>query len=376
MVTLVDGILPAGGGETLAHEIIARLDPERFERTLCVSRWSPGSARQPEIAEALRRLDDAGVRFLGLERRSARDLRAWRPLLSLLRRERIDVLHAHKFGSNLWGAVLGTIARTPVVVAHEHTWSFVGQPMRRFLDRNLIARNVDAFLTVSREDRRRMIEIERIPAEKLIFVPNGIPPLPPPSGRDVRRELGIEPGAPVVGNVGSLRPQKALDVLVRAAGVLADRVPGVRILIVGEGEERGALERQIAELGLEGTVTLLGYRPDVPDVLRGVDVAASSSDFEGTPLSILEYMEAGLPVVSTRVGGVPDLIEPAVHGQLVERRDHLALADAIAELLGDRARAEQMGRRARERRRREFDIEVTVREVARIYERLAGRITA
>ncbi|MGH2990839.1 MAG: glycosyltransferase [Solirubrobacterales bacterium] len=376
-MTLVDGIGLGGGGERLAREIITRLDRERFDRTLCVSRWPPGNQRAPAVAAALAELDQAGVRFLGLQRGSALNVAAWRSLLTTLRRERVDILHAHKFGSNLWAAILGPLARTPVVIAHEHTWSFEGQPVRRFIDRHLIARRANAFLTVSREDRRRMIEIERIDPAKLIFVPNGIPPSPTPSGRDVRAQLGLVPQVPVVGTVCALRPQKALDVLVRAAAALRGRFTTLRVLIVGDGPERPALERQIGELRLGETVTLLGHRSDVPDVLRAFDVAVCSSNFEGTPLSILEYMEAGLPVVATRVGGVPDLIEPGEHGLLVEPGDPGALAKALAELLGDHSRRAEMGRRGRERRRREFDIEVTVGRVARIYEALArGEVPA
>ena len=376
-MTLVDVIGLSGGAEKLTREIIMRLDRERFERTLCVSRWSPGNQRDPAVAAVLDELDRAGVRFLGLQRRSTVNVAAWWPLLARLRRERVDILHAHKFGSNVWATILGPLVRTPVVIAHEHSWSFDGQPVRSFLDRNLIARRADAILTVSREDRRRMIEIERIDPAKLIFVPNGIPPPPPPSGRDVRAELGLGPQVPVVGTVCALRPQKALDVLVRAAAALGGRFTALRVLIVGDGPERPALERQICELGLGETVTMLGHRSDVPDVLRAFDVAVCSSNFEGTPLSILEYMEAGLPVVATRVGGVPDLIDSGEHGLLVEPGDPGALANALAELLGDHPRSAEMGRRGRERRRREFDIEVTVEHVERIYEALVrGEVPA
>jgi glycosyltransferase involved in cell wall biosynthesis len=376
-MTLVDGIGLGGGGEKLAREITTRLDPERFERTLCVSRWHLENQRVPAVAAVLAELDRAGVRFLGLQRGSALNVAVWRSLLATLRRERVDILHAHKFGSNLWATILGPLARTPVVIAHEHTWSFEGQPVRRFLDRHLIARRADAFLTVSREDRRRMVEIEGIDPAKLIFVPNGIPPPPPPSGRDLRAELGLGPRVPVVGTVCALRPQKALDVLVRAAAALSGQLPALRVVIVGDGPERPALERQIGELGLGETVTLLGHRSDVADVLGAFDVAVCSSNFEGTPLSILEYMEAGLPVVATRVGGVPDLIESGEHGLLIEPGDPGALAKALAELLGDRPRSAEMGRRGRERRRREFDIEVTVGRVERIYEALArGEVPA
>jgi len=167
-----------------------------------------------------------------------------------------------------------------------------------------------------------------------------------------------------------LRPQKAVDVLVRAAGILRAEFPLLRVLIVGSGEEREALERLIAELDLSSTVSMLGFRTDVPELLPIFDVAASSSDFEGSPLSVLEYMEAALPVVSTRVGGVPDLVEDGVTGLLVDRGDPQALANAIAELLRDPERRVQMGRIAQERRRSKFDIDLTVERIEQLYEEL------
>lgn len=375
VVTLVDGIGLAGGAERLAREIVVRLDPDRFERTLCVSRWSDERAAAAARAGALAELEGRGVRFLGLRRRGTWDVLSWGPLLALLR-DGVDILHSHKIGSNFWAAVLGTIARTPAIVAHEHTWSFQGQPLRKLLDRRLIAARADAFLAVSELDRRRMIETERIDPAKVIFVPNGIPEPPPRGGGDIRRELGIDPRAPIVGTVCALRPQKALAVLLDAAAILARRCSGVQVLIVGEGPERAELERRIAVLGLAGTVTLLGHRDDVRDLIADFDAAVCCSDFEGTPLSVLEYMQASLPIVATRVGGIPDIVRDGVGGILVEPRDPAALAAATARILEDPGLAAKLGSAARQRQLAEFDIGVTVRAVERIYEGLASGLTA
>lgn len=375
VVTLVDGIGLAGGAERLAREVVLRLDPDRFEPTLCVSRWSDERARAAEAAGALAGLERAGVAFLGLRRRGTYDLASWRPLWRLLR-DGTDVLHGHKIGSNVWASVLGTLARTPAIVAHEHTWSFQGQPLRKLLDRRLIASRADAFLAVSELDRRRMIAVERIDPAKVIFVPNGIPEPPPRGGGDIRRELGLDAATPLVGTVCALRPQKALEVLVDAAAILARRIGELRVLVVGEGPERPALERRISELGLTRTILMLGHRDDVRDLIGELDVAVCSSDFEGTPLSVLEYMQASLPIVATRVGGVPDIIADGSEGILVEPRDPGALANAIDRLLRDRDLAARLGAGARRRQLAEFDIGVTVRAVERIYEGLASGLTA
>jgi glycosyltransferase involved in cell wall biosynthesis len=142
------------------------------------------------------------------------------------------------------------------------------------------------------------------------------------------------------------------------------------VLIAGEGAERPGLEALVVELGLDDAVTLLGARSDVPDVLDAVDVAASTSAYEGSPLALMECMAAGRPVVATRVGGVPDLIEHGKHGLLVDPGDPAAVARALVELLLDPRRAAEMGRHGRERQAREFDLDVMTRTLEELYERL------
>lgn len=369
VLTLVDHLGTTGGAERLALDIATGLATARFRSTLCASRFVAAATPTEGEREALVRMRGAGTCFLPLGRRRRGEIWPWRHLLAYIRRERVDVIHAHMFGSNLWATMLGRLARVPVVVAHEHTWSFEGEPLKRMLDRELIGRWSDVFLAVSRADRRKMIEIERIPAERVRYLANGIAPRAPTPGRDLRGELGVGAG-PLVGAVGALRAQKAYDVLIRAAARLRETHPALHVLIAGEGPEKERLQELVRELGLVDVVLLLGRRLDVPDVLAELDVAVCASDFEGSPLAVMEYMAAGLAIVATRVGGVPDLIEDRVHGLLVEARDDAALAAATDELLSDRALASRLGANARERRRTEFDLDVMVGNVEALYEEL------
>jgi glycosyltransferase involved in cell wall biosynthesis len=367
VVTLVDSI-GTGGGERIAVQTTALLEPSRFERTLCVTREASGAESAEYISAMAEKLRSASVRVIQLRRRSRTNIYAWLPLLQLLRRERIDVLHSHKFGANVWAAVLGRLARVPVIIAHEHSWSFEGRPLRRLLDRELIARFSTVVLAVSREDRRRMIEIEDIPPDRVVVIPNGIPELAPSTGRDVLTPLGIPLGAPVVGTVSMLRPEKGVDVLIQAAALLKPDFPALRVLVAGDGD-RATYEALIGDLGLDDTVHLLGLRTDVADLLGAFHVAVNCSEREGSPLSVMEYMAAGRPVVATRVGGVPDLITDGVEGLLVQRHDPAALAAAIGALLKDPSRATEMGRKARERQNREFTLQATVSQLEDLYER-------
>lgn len=351
----------------MAATIAAHLDPERFDRVLCSTR--------PETVATLRsELEAAGVEVVFLDRRSTASVHAWAPLVSLLRSGRVDVLHAHKFGSNVWGTVLGRLTRVPVVVAHEHSWSYEGHRVRRCLDRHIVGRGADAFIAVSREDARRMQTVEHIDPRVIRYVPNGIPPMAPVQ-HDVRAELGIPADAPVVGSVGQLRPEKAFDLLIRAARILRGDHPDLRVLIAGEGPERPRLEELVRELGLTDTVRLLGLRRDVPDVLAAFDVAVCCSPAEGSPLSVMEYMAAGVAVAATRVGGIPDLVSDGVHGTLVEPGNARVLARAIDGLLADPAKRREMGNAGRERQAREFDLGVMVERIEDLYVELHRRST-
>ncbi len=374
-----------GGGEGFARKLAAALDKDRFDVTFCVTRWGQEDPDDPAVVTILEEFERTGVRFMPLHRRGRMDGQAalwggraaiwqWRPVFSALRNWPVDVLHAHMFGSNVWGATLGTLARTPVVVAHEQTWSFEGQPLRKLLDRQVIARGSDAFVAVSSEDRRRMIEIEGIPADHVEMIPNAIPTLPEPSA-DVRAELGLADDDRVVGTICELRPQKALEVLVRSVAILASTVERFKVVIAGDGTEAESIRTLIAELGLQDVIMMIGRRTDVADVLAAFDVSVLSSDFEGTPLAVMEAMASGTPVVATRVGGVPDLIDDGVHGLLVERRDPEAMAEAVRSILEDQALASRLADAARERQQREFDMAAAANRFGGLYERLYAEAT-
>ena len=371
VVTLIDyiglggGAKEFGGAEAVAVSLTTRLDPERFRRTMVLYGRSEDPEDRREQEAMAGRLRAGGVEVIQLPRRSRYDLAAWRPLLRLLRTEGVHVLHAHKFGSNFWASVVARLAPVPIVFAHEHTWAFEGQPLRRFIDRWIIATGVDVYLAVSRMDQRRMISVEHIPAERVRVLPNGIPQPPSDLAVDLRSELGLPADAPVVGATGIFRAQKDFPTLVAAHARVRERVADAQLVILGDGPERPAIEQAIAAHGLEGTVHLPGLRVDAASLARGFDVAVNSSTFEGSSLAILEYMATARPIVATAVGGTPDLLGDT--GRLVPASDAPALAEAVADLLCDPPTAAALGLRALERQRAEFDIDVQVSRLEALY---------
>jgi glycosyltransferase involved in cell wall biosynthesis len=366
ILMLVDGIGPTtGGGERMAAGLASTLATRGHEIVLCVTRVSSPEHRKP--------LERAGVRVLSLERRGRLRFWAFRPLVKLLRGEEIQVIHSHKFGSNVWGVLLGRLCRVPVVVAHEQTWSYEGQIHRVLLD-TLIGRLCSAFIAVSSMDRDRMISREHVPAAKIRVIPNAYIPRSDSGGGDLRGELAIPAGTPIVGTVAVLRPQKALHVLLEAFAKLDGPDPQPRLVIAGGGEAATAeeLRDRSRELGIDDRVSFLGRRQDIGTLLEAFDVAAMSSDFEGTPLFALECMSAGKALVATDVGGLPELVEDGRSGLLVPRRDSDRLAAAIGSLLADPELRQRVGDNARERAR-EFTIDRIADRFTALYESLLAQ---
>jgi glycosyltransferase involved in cell wall biosynthesis len=370
VLMLVDNVNEeSGGAERFAVGLAAALPAQRCEVWLCTTRV----ARGPLIAT----LGNAGVRHLHLGRRPGRlDPVAFRPLARTLRNQRIDVLHAHMFGSNVWGTLIGRMCRVPVVVANETTWSYQGQPLRRTLDGQLIGRFADTFVAVSEADRARMVSIEGVPQEKTVVIPTAfVPRVGCEAGSNLRAELGLGAEDLVIGTIAILRPQKALHVLVDAFARLAPSLPHAHLVITGPspGPVRGELEEQARVLGLQERVHFLGQRDDVEAVWRAFDVGAMSSDFEGFPLAAIECLTCGVPLVATAVGGLRDIVEDGRTGVLVPPQDPAALAAALGALLRDPERRVRLGAAGRARAQA-FTMERIAARFAELYRRLLGDV--
>jgi glycosyltransferase involved in cell wall biosynthesis len=363
-----------GGAERFTLGLAAALPRDRIEPWVCVTRSATDGA--------LRILREAAVPTVILGRRTRWQSHRMFGLSRLLHRQRFDVLHSHMFGSNVWGMVLGRLARVPVLVAHEHTWSFEGNPARVWADANVIGRLATRFVAVSSLDARRMVEHEGVPAEKVVALPTAWVPRPDSAG-DIRAELGLDPGTPLIATAAVLRPQKAIDVLLDAFALVLQSIPAAHLVIAGDSVMRPngtrdplrqTLEAHAAQLGIAGSVHFLGVREDVDSILAAANAAALSSDFEGTPLFLFECMAHDAPLVATAVGGVPDVIDDGSSGILVPPRDPGALADGLTQLLADPDRRAALCTAAR-RRLDDFRIEVVAGRFADLYEELLAART-
>lgn len=363
VLAVLDSPTDQGGAERFALGLASHLPRDRFEPWVCSTRFS-----SPEASEALA---DAGVTHLSLRRRGKLDVHRLSGLAMLLKMGRFDVVHAHMFGSNVWGTILGRLCNVPVVIAHEHNWSYSGEIMRRMIDRHLIARYATRFVAVSESNRSRMIELEGIPPSKVLVLPTAYIPHRITAPTDIRAELGLPADSHVIGVAATLRVEKALEVLISAVPYVQTRFPETHLVIAGDGPRREALERQVVGMDLTRSVHFLGERRDVTPILETLDVGALSSDWEGMPLFVLECMATGTPVVATSVGGLPEMIEHDRTGLLVPPRDPAALGEAIGDLLADPERRRRLAAAAAARMDA-LTIERVAERFANLYEELVS----
>ena len=367
-VAFLKDILPVtGGAERLLMQTLLSLERSRFERTLIITRWDPLLADSEAGAGVLAALESAGVRVLGIRRTSRLSPRAWVTIIRWLRMHRVDVLHAHKFGANLAGVVIGRLTGVPVI-AHEHGLRASPSPARRLADQ-LIGRLAAVVLCVSEADRDRLVTTEHLPPRKVRHVPLGVaaPDAMPASRTEARRDLGLPVEGVVIVTTAVLRPEKRLDVLLAAFAEVRSNTPDAVLLVMGDGPQRESLETQAATLALGRGVRFLGHRTDVPGVLAAADIGVLCSDHEGTPLALMEYMNAGLAIAATEVGGVPAMVRNEREGLLVPPGSPAELAAGLRRLCADVPLREALGQAARVRCRREFDLRPFVLALEGLY---------
>lgn len=329
------------------------------------------------LAARLREVGFAPLEFAG--KKSDPRLAAF--LSQAASRGSYDVIDAHNVQSHFWGALARKHGFASVATVHsstrmEHPGKLKGQ-LYELLERLTLAR-FDQVITVSHFLCGELRGFG-IPSERIHRVPNGIAAsLPTPTERaafrqTVRAELGIPSGAPLIGTAGRLEPAKGYDLLLQAVDRLRAGYPDLRCVIAGSGSLEQELKTAAQALGLDGRVIFTGFRTDIPRLLLAMDIFALPSRTEGIPYALLEASAAGLPVVASRVGGVPEIICDGQAGLLVAPEQVEALAAALDRLLREPELAAQMGRRAAADTAAQFTLEAMVAGTCRAYEAAAAR---
>ncbi|MEO6445712.1 MAG: glycosyltransferase [Gemmatimonadaceae bacterium] len=355
-----------GGTELNAIRTIEQIDRDQFDVSF-VALSNRGS-----LAERVRA---AGVPIHEFPIRSLVSpdtVRTGLRLARFLRAQRADVLHAHDIYSNIFAVPWARVAGVPLVIASRRWWHAVVRPIHLRMNR-LTYRMAHRVLANS-ESVGRLVEEEGVPPGRVVVLPNFVEDyaFEPPAAEQLalwRRELGLGEGDEVVGIVANLHPVKDHASLLRAVALVAPRRPSLRLVLVGDGSERTALESLAGELGIGDRVRFAGRRPQRPTMHGLFDVSVLSSLGEGFPNSIVEAMAAGRPLVATAVGGVVDVVEHARTGLLVPPGVPAEMAAGIERLLSNPAEAGAMGRAGRERARTVFHADTVMARLADLYKR-------
>jgi glycosyltransferase involved in cell wall biosynthesis len=352
--------LETGGAERQLAELVTRMDPARF-RPIVVCQKGGGEFFDQIVA--------AGIPAHRFELPGKWDPRfAWR-LAALCRKERVQAIVVRGFSTGVVGRLVATaLGIRPRIMAEHSTGRVDPDPKKRPIER-LLAPLTDGVIAVANGQIPFLVDERGYAREKIRVVYNGIDLAdwaPRPRSAAVLAELSIPEDVPVVGILAMLRPEKDHETFLRAAKIVRERVPNAHFLVVGDGQERARLEALARELGIDEAVRFTGRRADIPELLSVFDVSVLTSvTIETFPMAFLEAMALAIPLVATRVGGIPEMIDEGENGFVVPLRDPHALADALVRVVSDRETRDAFGARSRAIVEERFTMDAMVRGTER-----------
>jgi glycosyltransferase involved in cell wall biosynthesis len=360
-----------GGAEKMLYYTIKGLNPARYTARLCSLK------KKGEVAC---RLEEQGLEVYSLNMRDEANLAGWldslRALVLLVRyfiRERPAVVHSFLFRANILARIAGYLTGVPVIISSVRV---MGGEMKwqHFIDR-VTAFMADHFVAVSNGVKEHLMRNAHLPERTVSTIYNGVV-VGNSAGFDLSalmNQIGLNADERILMTAGRLHRQKGYDLLLEALSVVQKSFSGVKLLILGEGEEEKSLKKLAHSLEISEKVLFLGLRSDVDRLLQCCEMFVLTSRWEGFPNVLLEAMAAGKPVVATAVGGVRELVVDKVTGILVPPQDETALADAIMLLLSDKERALAMGAAGRERVLQRFGMDAMLSKTEALYHKLLAR---
>jgi glycosyltransferase involved in cell wall biosynthesis len=354
-----------GGTERQAVELLKRLDRDRFDVRLAAL-YNEGP-----LYREIETLFPVVPEFPLTSFYNANAVKQLARLRRLMALEKIDILHAHDFYSSFIGTAAARLAGVRVIASQRHLK--LSDRWAHEVCTRMINRFAHRVLVNSEAIRDRIVEEGSAPLSKITVIRNGA--LAASASRavaqaEIRRELGINADARLIGMVARLQPLKGHRFFIdAAAAVLRDQV-GAHFVVVGDGPLRSEIEDQVLRLGIADRVHLLGDRADVPQLTSGFDLLVLASLHEGSPNAVMEAMAAGVPVVATAVGGTKELIIDGETGYLAPPADSAALADRIVFALNDDDHRAEITSAARTRINADYGMDRMVESVERLYDEL------
>ncbi|MHB0977641.1 MAG: glycosyltransferase family 4 protein [Candidatus Aquicultorales bacterium] len=325
-VMLVFGGGDEGGGPAYLKSLLRHMDRARFQVTYVSLGRDSLAAEVSEFVAATEVVEGWRASLAG----------SVSGVFGALRKHKADVIHTHGLRANLAGRVAGRLMGIPVVTTVHSAISLdYADRIKQFLAPKVDSSTLSLttrFIAVSAAIKKDLIK-RRVPEEKITVVYNGVDvPIGQPVAEEARRRLGVSGDEFVVGTVARLEPNKGIRFLIRAAADLRPLLPKLKVVIVGSGRDRRELEREAERLGLGEVVAFTGFQEDARALMSAFDVFALPSLMEGFALVVIEAMASGIPVVASKVGGVPEIVQEGRNGLLVEPGDPKSLAEAILKL--------------------------------------------
>ena len=373
------GRLNVGGPAIHVVNLCAGLSQTRYDQLLVIGSESPEEGSMLNYALSRGVNPHVIPEIVTAFSLTPRDVKAVIRLYQMIHRDRPHIVHTHTAKAGFLGRIAARLAGVPVVVHtfHGHVLHGYYGPAKNSILRRVeqsLAWFTDRIVTVSERVKSELVAYGVAAAEKITVIPLGFDLDPFLHSRtqrgEFRQEMGLTEDTKLVGIVGRIFPIKNHGLFLESAARISAQETTVRFVIVGDGVLRPELERQARNLGIADRVLFTGWRHDLPRINADLDVLVVSSDNEGTPVSAIEAMAAGCPVVATRVGGLPDLIDDQRTGRLVLPRDAKALASAVLDLLRSPETSRELGQNAMEVVRERFTVTRLISDMDHLYSEL------
>ncbi len=353
--------LDLGGAEQVVLNLVQSIDPKRFEpQVLCLN----GKGRYAEV------LERRGIKISAMNKRPKFDPLLIPRMVRFIKKERIDLIHTHLFTSNLWGRIAAWLSGVPVI-ATEHNQDIWKKPFHFFIDRVLFNATGKIIFVSKMVEQFYQSHLPSLNGKACVIY-NGID-----TGKfsgtnqaplDLKKKFGFNDGSKVLGMVGRLVPQKGHVYFLDALNMLRTKGYKVCGLITGDGPMRDELHTYAYDHGLRNFVAFSGFRNDMENVYRAMDIFVLSSEYEGFPLVVLEAMAANIPIVATPVGGVVECLRDNENSLLVPFAERKQLADALEKLLVNESLGIGLAKTALREVQTRFSVEEMARQTENVYE--------
>lgn len=367
-IVLVIDLLGTGGAERQLIELVKNIDREKFEISVV--------SLSTEKTDLLSELIENNIEVKLIDQWGKICIPTFINLYKFIKLKRPDIVHTYLFTASLYGRIVARLAGVPFVISSERSTE-VWKKKSYIITDYILSKFTNRIIVNAKAIKEMLIKREKIPAKKIQVIYNGLDLnrliSKETNIEEIKKKLNIFNGNKIIGIVGRLTKEKDHITFLRAAKIISDYYDNANFLVVGGGDLRGELEGYASVLGISNKVIFTGKTNNVAETLRAIDVFVSTSLYEGCSNAILEAMASGLPVVATKVGGNPEIVNDGLTGILVPPRNPDLLAEAVLSLLNNPELRKTMGKNGRERIESDFILSKMVSNTEGVYESLVSR---